>query len=160
MLRQSVRRPFLGSLFRRGADAAAGASSSFQANFAGNVKPTGGGAMPNFFGALNSGQGVMSPLQNGDFGSFYDKALEWCSVSHAQQIAQRMGIDMRDVKFESLPDGQVRVIVDAPHATPRQVEELGQAVMQECPLARFRQSQVKDPEKQMKWLRLSDKYDR
>jgi hypothetical protein len=116
--------------------------------------------MPDFFTALNNGQGIMSPLRNGDFGSFYDKALEWCSVSHAQQIAQRMNIDMRDIKFETLAEGQLRVTVDAPHATASQVEELGQAVMQECPLARFRESQVKDPQKQMQWLRLADKYDR
>lgn len=116
--------------------------------------------MPDFFSAMNNGQGIMTPLRNGDFGFIYDKALEWCSVSHAQTIAQRMNIDMRDIKFESQPGGQLQVTVDAPHATSQQVEELGRAVMQECPLARFRQSQVKDPQKQMQWLRLTDKYDR
>lgn len=116
--------------------------------------------MPDFFTALNNGEGLLKPLRNGDFGSLYDKALEWCSVAHAQQIAKRMGIDMRDITFESLPDGQLRVMVDAPHATPLQIEQLGEAVTQECPLARFRKAQVTNPEKQMQWLRLPDKYDR
>ncbi|EPY29575.1 hypothetical protein STCU_04446 [Strigomonas culicis] len=71
-----------------------------------------------------------------------------------------MGIDLRDIRFEKTPEGGINVMVDAPAATPLQIEQLGQRVQEECPVARFRKTQVNSPKQQMKWLRAPDKYDR
>lgn len=172
-MQRSSRKLFIGSLFGKGGGG--GSSSSSGSKFGGSVNFgsfTGGSSsdggtgqgksmFPNVFGAAKNGESFFSPFKNGDFGSLFDKALEWCSVSHAHEIAKRKGIDLRDIKFETLPNGSIHVFVDAPHATQQQIQSLGEEVMQECPLAKFRQSQVKNsPGKQMEWLRLPEKYDR
>lgn len=163
-MRRSAPSWFIGSFF---GNRSGGASFSFSSgNGATNAGANGsasrgGGFMPDILGSIRRGEGVTGPFQNGDFGSIFDKALEWCSISHAQSIARRRNMDIRDIKFETLPDGKLRVMVDAPHATPQQIESLGEEVMQECPLAKFRKSQLKHaPEKQMEWKRLPDRYDR
>lgn len=135
-------------------------SSSCNNGGCGGERPR-GGFMPNFNYSFQNGEGVTGPFKNGDFGSMFDKMLEWCSTSHAHDIAKRQGIDLRDIKFETKPDGSIQVLVDAPTATPKQIEQLGAQVMEECPVARFRKSQVKNnASAQMQWLRLPDKYDR
>ncbi|KAH8603999.1 hypothetical protein ERJ75_001763000 [Trypanosoma vivax] len=82
----------------------------------------------------------------GPLGGFFDKALEWCSEAHARSISRRQGIDVRDIKFEKTPEGGIKVIVDAPNATVKQIEQLGEQVMEECPVARFRKTQVTSPQ--------------
>ncbi|CAD2219232.1 hypothetical protein AGDE_05573 [Angomonas deanei] len=88
-----------------------------------------------------------------------DKALEMCSTSHAYDIARQEGIDVRDIKFTTTPEGAVQVMVDAPNATPLQIEQLGNRVQEECPVARMRKTQVSEKQA-MKWMRLPDPYDR
>lgn len=67
--------------------------------------------------------------------------LEWCMRSHAYGVAQRQGIDLRDIHFEfNKETGQTTVHVDAPNATQAQIEAFGQTVAEECPVARFRKS--------------------
>ena len=84
--------------------------------------------------------------------------LEMCSISHAHDIAKRKGIDLKDIRFSFGPNGDVHVQVDAPTATPRQIEELGNLVQEECPVARFRKAMNgNNPSKKMEWKQLSSK---
>ena len=92
----------------------------------------GGGAGGGGFPGMGGG--------GGGGGGMFDKMLEWCSEAHARDIARREGIDLRDIKFEFGKNGEVSVKVDAPNATPQQIEALGEQVQQECPVARFRKS--------------------
>lgn len=86
-------------------------------------------------------------------GGLLNKMLEWCSTSHAYDIARQDGIDMKGIRFESTKDGGVHVHIDAPGATAAQIEALGKRVEKECPVAAMRGSSVKGaPEKAMKWL--------
>ncbi|ORC85847.1 uncharacterized protein TM35_000321620 [Trypanosoma theileri] len=111
-----------------------------------------------------SGQGPGAGFGGGSFGGpfsgLFDKALEWCSEAHARDIARRQGIDIRDIRFEKTAEGGINVVVDAPNATPKQIEQLGEQVMEECPVARFRKTQVTSPQEKIQWLRLPDRYDR
>ncbi|KPI86987.1 hypothetical protein ABL78_3940 [Leptomonas seymouri] len=136
MMQRSVGRLFLG-----------GFTSGFSKGFSGG----GGGG--------NSGGGGSS-FFSGPLGGFVDKALEWCSESHARDIAREMGVDLRNIRFEKTPEGGVNVMVDAPNATPLQIEQLGKRVQEECPVARFRKTQVKSPQQAMKWVQLPSNYDR
>lgn len=119
----------------------------------------GGGSGRGLGGSIfNALGGAGQPL-----GGLFNKALEWCSTAHAQDIARQEGIELRDIKFESTPDGGVRVVVDAPNASQQQIEQLGRRVEVECPVARFRSTQVvggASSPQGMKWLRAPDKYDR
>lgn len=129
----------------------------------GGGKPGSGGGFPGFGGGGGSGGGGGFPGfggGGGGLGGMIDKALEWCSVSHARDIAREQGIDLRDIRFEKTKDGGVNVMVDAPAATPLQIEQLGKRVQEECPVARFRKTQINSPKQEMKWMRLSDPYDR
>ncbi|ESL08231.1 hypothetical protein TRSC58_04070 [Trypanosoma rangeli SC58] len=112
------------------------------------------------FGSFGGGRGSEGGNGGGPFGGLFDKALEWCSEAHARDIARRQGIDIREIRFEHTPQGGINVFVDAPNATPKQIEQLGQQVMVECPVARFRKTQVTSPQKTVQWLRLPDRYDR
>ncbi|KAH9598353.1 hypothetical protein LSM04_003676 [Trypanosoma melophagium] len=96
----------------------------------------------------------------GPFSGLFEKALEWCSEVHARDIARRQGIDIRDIRFNKTPEGGINVVVDAPNATPKQIEQLGEQVMEECPVARFRKTRVTSPQEKIQWLRLPDRYDR
>lgn len=140
MLRRTAGRSFFGDF-----------SSGFS-NFSSRFGFRGGAGTHGASGGLGS--------FGGPLGGLLDKALEWCSVSHAHDIARQQGIDLRDIRFEKAPNGGVNVMVDAPNATPLQVEQLGKRVQEECPVARFRKTQVSSPSQQMKWLRIPDKYDR
>lgn len=164
MIRLSTSRRFLGGFtsgfskgFNGGRSGAStpGFSGGFNfGNMGGAGGSSGSGGVPNmgnFFGGGNGG----NPLSG-----FIDQALEWCSTSHAYDIAQRQGIDVRNIKFEKTPEGGVNVVVDAPNATPLQIEQLGKQVQEECPVARFRKTSVKSPQQQMKWMRLPPSYDR
>ena len=75
-----------------------------------------------------------------------NKMLEWCSVSHAQSIAKEMNINMKNIKFD-VHGHKVTVTIDAPEATPLQIEALGRRVEEECPMARFYGKKYKE----MKW---------
>ncbi|EAO00101.1 Present in the outer mitochondrial membrane proteome 18 [Trypanosoma cruzi] len=116
------------------------------------------------FGSFGGGRGSEGGNWSGPFGGplggLFDKALEWCSEAHAHDIARRQGIDMREIRFEKTPEGGVKVFVDAPQATPKQIEQLGEQVMVECPVARFRKTHVTSPQQTVQWLRLPDRYDR
>ena len=93
------------------------------------------------------------PGGKGLFEHFFDKALEWCSTFHARDIAQRQGIDLRNIEFVFTSSGECLVRVDAPNATPQQIEALGTAVQEECPVARFRKMRMeRQPEKKMQWI--------
>ncbi|CCD12039.1 unnamed protein product [Trypanosoma congolense IL3000] len=111
-------------------------------------------------GGRNADDGSGGGTFGGPFGTLFDKALEWCSESHARDIARREGIDVRDIRFEKTPEGGIKVIVDAPSATFKQIEQLGEKVMEECPVARFRKTQVTSPQQKVEWVRLPDRYDR
>lgn len=146
MLRRTVQRRFFG-----------GFSSGFSKSFLGG----GGGVTGNSpFGSFSFGNAGSGGQGFGGLGGIIDKALEWCSVSHARDIAREQGIDLRDIRFEKTKEGGVNVMVDAPNATPLQIEQLGKRVQEECPVARFRKSQVKSPNQEMKWMRLPPPYDR
>lgn len=177
MIRVTAQKRFFGGLgkggfsFGNGASSSTGTSSSgasssggffsSSSNFFDSSDSGRKPFLPDFMGSLRDGKGFRGTFERGEFGSMFDKALEWCSVSHAHHIAKRKGIDLRDIKFESLPEGKVKVVVDAPHATPLQIQQLGQEVMEECPMAKFRKKMVgNQSELQMKWERLPDKYDR
>lgn len=131
-----------------------GLGGGFFGGFGNNTDSGGSKFFGSSFGGGNGPGGVLNSLM--------DKALEWCSTSHAYDIARQEGIDMKDIKFEHMKDGSVRVLIDAPHATQLQIERLGERVEQECPVARMRAAPVKGKTDgpKMKWLRLSDKYDR
>lgn len=101
----------------------------------GSANPFAGGANP-FGGGAGGGAGG----GGGGGGSMMDRMLEWCSISHAQDIARRMGLDLKNIRFNYAPDGSVTVEVEATNATPAQIEALGEAVMQECPVAKLRNS--------------------
>lgn len=126
--------------------------------FFGSVGSSGGSSGFKSFGSSLGGENGPGGVLN----SFMNKALEWCSTSHAHDIARQEGIDMKDIRFEYLKDGSVRVFIEAPNATQQQIERLGERVEAECPVARFRKAKVegKGDGAKMKWLRLSDKYDR
>jgi hypothetical protein len=81
--------------------------------------------------------------------------LEWCSQAHAHEIARRMNVDLQNIQFQTAKDGSCVVFVDAPKATPAQIEALGEAVQEECPVARFRKTRLagKENEKMM-WVKL------
>lgn len=111
----------------------------------------------NIFGGFGGGSGFPP---GGPLGGFLDKALEWCSESHARDIAREMGVDLRDIRFDKTPEGGINVMVDAPKATPLQIEQLGKRVQEECPVARFRKTQVNSPKHEMKWVQLPPRYDR
>lgn len=118
---------------------------------------SGSGLGQNFFKSFTS----TSSGGGGFLGSMLRKALEMCSTSHAWDIARQEGIDMRDIKFNFKEDGGVEVLVDAPHATPLQIEQLGKRVEKECPMGMMRKAMTKkNPNQQMKWMRLPDRYDR
>ncbi|RNF02337.1 peroxiredoxin-like protein [Trypanosoma rangeli] len=110
--------------------------------------------------SFGGGRGPEGGNGGGPFGGLFDKALEWCSEAHARDIARRQGINIREVRFEHTPQGGINVFVDAPNATPKQIEQLGQQVMVECPVARFRKTQVTSSQQTVQWLRLPDRYDR
>eukprot|EP00756_Hemistasia_phaeocysticola_P055052 Hpha_TRINITY_DN3096_c0_g1::TRINITY_DN3096_c0_g1_i2::g.138725::m.138725 len=100
--------------------------------------------------------------------------LAHCEAAHARDVASRMGIDLRDLRFEFEPtqgsqgsvggDGEgkkglpfsafgemepmrvrVHVISNASQAT---IEELGRRVSQECPVARLAGGAA-----EVKWLK-------
>ncbi|CCW70283.1 unnamed protein product [Phytomonas sp. Hart1] len=139
-------------------------SSGFSKMFSGKGPGSGKGFFDNFTKSGDNKPGLfnfgLGGFGGGPFGDFIDKALEWCSRSHALDIARRNGIDLHDIRFEKTSEGGVRVMVDAPNASQLQIEELGRRVQEECPIARFRKTHIHTPEQQMKWLRLPDKYDR
>ena len=110
-------------------------------NFGGGFGPQGGG------GGFGGGGGGGGP------NNFLDQMLEWCSMNHARDIARRQGIDLRDIKFHHLPDGGVKVQVEAPNATEEQVKQLGERVAEECPIARFRKATAAH-NKKMEWSAL------
>ncbi|KAG5505595.1 hypothetical protein JIQ42_08361 [Leishmania sp. Namibia] len=134
--------------------AGSGGSSPFSSK-GGSSGGNGGG----IFGGLAGGSSGGFP-PGGPLGGLLDKALEWCSESHARDIAREMGVDLRDIRFEKTPEGRMTVIVDAPTATPLQIEQLGKRVEEECPVARFRKTQVSSPKQEMKWVQLPPRYDR
>lgn len=166
MLQRTLGRKFLGNGF----------SGGFSKGFFGNSGTGGSGSGSNggfsrFFGsghsnssASSSGGATHSPFgglgPGGPLGGFIDKALEWCSESHARDIARDMGVDLRNIRFEKTSEGGVNVMVDAPNATPLQIEQLGKRVQEECPVARFRKTQVQSSKQEMKWVLLPPKYDR
>ena len=102
------------------------------------------GSFGNFGNFGGGGQGKGFPFGGGGGGgggggfgtSLLNKMLEMCSVSHARQTAQRMGMDLRDIKF-TFNGQKVDVAIDAPNASQEQIEALGRTVQQECPVARF-----------------------
>lgn len=140
---------FWGSFGGRVGDAATRFVKGFSQGSGGGDRG-GGAGFPTFSGGVPSG-----PL-----GGFIDKALEWCSEAHARDIARQRGIDLRDIRFEKTIEGGMRVTVDAPNATPLQIEQLGKQVQEECPVARFRSTLVTSPQQEMKWVRLPFPYDR
>ncbi|KAG5509852.1 hypothetical protein JKF63_07497 [Porcisia hertigi] len=121
---------------------------------------SGGSGFSLFGGKGGSFDGFGGYPPGGPLGGFLDKALEWCSESHARDIANEMGVDLRDIRFEKTPEGGMNVMVDAPSATPLQIEQLGKRVQEECPVARFRKTQVTSPKHEMKWMQLPSRYDR
>lgn len=154
MMQRSVSRRFLGGFtsgFSKGFSGGSGASQG-SSNF-GGMGGKGG------FGNMGGGGPGGSPF-GGPLGGFMDKALEWCSESHARDIAREMGVDLRNIKFEKTPEGGMNVMVDAPNATPLQIEQLGKRVQEECPVARFRSTQVHSQQQAMKWVQLPSNYDR
>jgi hypothetical protein len=105
-------------------------------------------------GGFGGGGGNNGPFGGGGGpGGMFDKMLEWCSQSHAQDIARRMGINLQNIQFETQKDGSVKVSVEAPGATPQQIEELGRAVQEECPIARYRKTSMKEGQKSMEWVK-------
>lgn len=113
-------------------------------------------AFPGDFGSGGrAGGGVFGGPSS--FGQLFDNALIWCSTSHAHHIAKQEGIDLRDIKFEHISNGGINVIVDAPNATPLQIELLGQRVQEECPVARFCKTHTQSPAHKMRWLQLPRK---
>ncbi|KAG5484492.1 hypothetical protein LSCM1_07863 [Leishmania martiniquensis] len=169
MMQRTVARRFLGSFtsgFSKGffggargapsglsGNAGSGSSSPFS-----NKGGSSGGTGSGIFSGFGGGSGGLPP--GGPLGELLDKALEWCSESHARDIASEMGVDLRDIRFEKTPEGGMNVMVDAPMATPLQIEQLGKRVQEECPVARFRKTQVSSPKQEMKWLQLPPRYDR
>jgi hypothetical protein len=152
MMQRNLSRLFLGGF-------GSGFSKGFSGETSGN---SGGGQGFSFFGGKGGSFGNMgggSPF-GGPLGGLMDKALEWCSESHARNIASEMGVDLRSIKFEKTPEGGMNVMVDAPNATPLQIEHLGKRVQEECPVARFRKTQVNSPQQAMKWMQLPSNYDR
>ena len=109
----------------------------------------GGGESGGNGGGGGFGGGGFPGMGGGGGGSMFDKMLEWCSEAHARDIARREGIDLRDIKFEFGKNGEVNVKVDAPNATSKQIEALGEQVQQECPVARFRKSMQGGQQQQM-----------
>ena len=127
-------------------------SSSFGGNGMNFSGPFGGGFGHNPFGDGSGGSGGGG---GGGSGGFFNQMLEWCSQAHARDVAQRMNINLQDVKFHYMPDGQVRVQVTAPSATEEQIKQLGQRVQEECPIARFRKaSQPNNQKMSMQWSAL------
>ncbi|RNF03733.1 peroxiredoxin-like protein [Trypanosoma conorhini] len=141
--------------FSFGSFSTGGLPTTFSGGFSSGSQGSG-----SFGGGKGSEGGKGGGPFGGPFGGLFDKALEWCSEAHARDIARRQGIDIRDIRFEQTPQGGINVFVDAPNATPKQIEQLGQQVMVECPVARFRKTQVTSPQQKVQWLRLPDRYDR
>lgn len=131
-----------------------GSFGGFFRNVGNNGKSNGFASFGSSLGGGNGSGGVLN--------SFLNKALEWCSTSHAYDIARQEGIDVKDIKFEHLKDGNIQVFIDAPNASQQQIERLGERVEVECPVARMRKMKVvgKNNTPKMKWLRLPDQYDR
>lgn len=156
MLRRTMSRRFFGSFssgFSKGFSGGSGSGAGGKSPFGGFSFGTGGPGFSGFGGGGPGGPG-------GPFSGLIDQALEWCSVAHARDIAREQGIDLRDIRFEKTKEGGVNVMVDAPSATPLQIEQLGKRVQEECPVARFRKTQVKSPTQEMKWMRLPTPYGR
>eukprot|EP00906_Rhabdomonas_costata_P006297 RCo009233 len=71
--------------------------------------------------------------------------LEHCQKAHAMDLARRMGVPVKAIRFERGRAGEsagilreppvLRVLVDAPQASPEQVRLLSDAVSRECPMA-------------------------
>ena len=114
----------------------------------GGFNPFGGGG--GGAGGGGGGGGGTNPFGGGGLGGLFDKMLEHCSVGHAHTIARRMGVNLKDIKFNVAQNGEVNVQVDAPGATQQQIEELGRQVQEECPVARFRKTTMNN-QKEMKW---------
>lgn len=164
-MQRNVGRLFLGGFGNGFAKGFSGGSSTGSSSSGAG----GGGQGFNFFGGqggsggfgnMGGGGGAGGSPFGGPLGGFMDKALEWCSESHARDIAREMGVDLRNIKFEKTPAGGMNVVVDAPNATPLQIEQLGKRVQEECPVARFRKTQVHSPQQAMKWVQLPSNYDR
>lgn len=161
MMQRSASRRFLGGFtggFSKGFSGGSGGSSGSGQGFNLFGGKGGNGGFDNMGGGGTPGGGG-SPF-GGPLGGFMDKALEWCSESHARDIAREMGVDLRNIKFEKTSEGGMNVMVDAPNATPLQIEQLGKRVQEECPVARFRKTQVNSPQQAMKWVQLPSNYDR
>ncbi|KAL7704353.1 hypothetical protein N2W54_005410 [Lotmaria passim] len=163
MMQRNASRLFLGGFgsgfskgFFGGSNAGGGAGNSGSGQGFSLFGGKGGSSSGGNFGNMGGGG---SPF-GGPLGGFMDKALEWCSESHARDIAREMGVDLRNIKFEKTPEGGMNVMVDAPNATPLQIEQLGKRVQEECPVARFRKTQVNSPQQAMKWVQLPPNYDR
>ena len=86
--------------------------------------------------ANDASGGSQSPGRFSPFSAIFNKMLEMCSTSHAHQIASRMNVKVEDIRFD-VKGSEVHVQVQAPAATTKQIETLGKAVEQECPMARF-----------------------
>lgn len=166
MFRRNVFARFDFNRFAVNAAGAAGRAAGNASNFftsstsfgnAVNISPSGqqnGGFRGNpFSNGGTFGSGPFGGGGGGGPGGFIDQMLEWCSRSHAHDIAQRMGIGLKDVKFHYMPDGSVRVQVEAPGATEEEIKQLGDKVQEECPVARFRKTMVKK-EHRMEWSAL------
>lgn len=102
------------------------------------------GGFPGFGGSGSGGWG----------GGMFDQMLEWCSKHHAMDIARRQGIDVKDIHFKFDGKGGVTVQVDAPNASQQQIKQLGEAVQQECPVAKYRKASIKSNAQEMQWIQL------
>ncbi|KAK7202229.1 hypothetical protein NESM_000293600 [Novymonas esmeraldas] len=159
-MQRSVACRFFGSFtsgFSKGFSGGSGGTPGGLGSSSSSTSSSGFNLFGNKAGGLGGSGGFPS---GGPLGGFLDKALEWCSESHARDIAREMGVDLRDIRFDKTPTGGVNVMVDAPNATPLQIEQLGKRVQEECPVARFRKTQVHSPQQEMKWVQLPPPYDR
>ncbi|CAJ1018863.1 hypothetical protein, conserved [Leishmania lindenbergi] len=170
-MQSTVARRFFGSFtkgfskgFSGGASGASGGLGRSTGNggfsIFGQKGGSSGGNGGSIFDGFGGGGGGSGFPPGGPLGGFLDRALEWCSESHARDIASEMGVDLREIRFEKTPEGGMNVMVDAPKATPLQIEQLGKRVQEECPVARFRKTQVSSPKQEMKWVQLPPQYDR
>ena len=127
----------INELFNRGGGG--GSGGPFGGGGGGSGGPFGGGGGGS--GGPFGGGGPGGAGGGGGLGDMFNKLLEHCSQKHANDIARRMGITLKSpVQFQYGANGQVTVLVDAPTASAGQIKALGEAVQQECPVARFRRS--------------------
>eukprot|EP01062_Namystynia_karyoxenos_P074097 TRINITY_DN70940_c0_g1_i1.p2 TRINITY_DN70940_c0_g1~~TRINITY_DN70940_c0_g1_i1.p2 ORF type:complete len:208 (+),score=44.84 TRINITY_DN70940_c0_g1_i1:77-625(+) len=148
------------SALRSLASAAAKGSGSVQVTSSG---PTSGfGSASGASGGSPFAAAFGSVLGSGALRPIIQQMLAHCEEAHARQVAQRMGMDVSDLRFEfspgraavagsaapagALPAGDteqeplaVRVYVRT-SAPAHQVAELGRKVSQECPVARLCQA--------------------